>query len=125
MLRFNGASFDLPIGFLALHIGEYGEVEWWWRGRRRPFQRAAVPRIADHIPQLVSIANADNELRDLTNRAGQQDQHTYGGHQHPRIPRRHIVMLHSASHTEQTGRVKRDEGNIEAYQPTPERGLAP
>ena len=60
-----GARFLVPIGVLALHIGQDSEVENRRRRSGGPFQRAAVPGIAGAVAQFRAAADADDELRDL------------------------------------------------------------
>ena len=68
-----GKALGAPIIVYALDLRQDGEIEHRRGRRRRPFERAAHPGVAGHIAQLLAIANAEDELGDLTQDAGQND----------------------------------------------------
>ncbi len=118
------ALLHAPVGVLALDMRQHGEVEGRRRRGRRPFQRAAVPGIAGHVAQLLAVADADHELRDLQHDAGQDDGRADRRDQQPGMPCRHVVVLHAPRHAHEAQDVERHEGQVEADEPAPERGLA-
>ena len=77
-----------PIGVSAGDMRQDGKVPGRRRRRRRPFQRAAVPRIAGHVAELLAVADRHDELHDLADDPGQNDDGADRGHQQPRLPGR-------------------------------------
>src|SRR6202048_3315733 len=113
-----------PVGFLALDVGEHGKIEGWRRRRRCPLEGAAIPRIAGLVAKFLTSANADDELRELQGYPDKDDRGAAGRDQQPWAPGRHIIVLHAASHYHEAKDVKRHEGDVEACEPAPKRGLA-
>src|SRR3982074_1151371 len=102
---------------------QHGEIERRWRRGGGPFERPSIPGVAGLVAQLFAAANADDELGDLKPDAAHDECRTAGGHDQPRTPYRHVVVLHPPGHTEQAEDIKRHKGDVEADQPTPERRL--
>src|SRR5580693_10599227 len=71
------------------------------------------------------MADADNELHDLTQDACQNHYGAELRDQEPRMPFGHVVMLHSPSHAHEAHDIKGHESEVEAEKPTPKCGLAP
>src|SRR5205085_9467158 len=113
-----------PVGLLAFDVRKHREVEAWRRRGRRPFERAPVPRIAGRVAKRLAPADADDELRDLQDYSDQNDGRAAGRDQQPRPPSCDIVVLHATGHSHQAQNVERHEGDVEADEPAPERGLA-
>ena len=103
--------------------GQDGEIERRRRRCRRPFERAAHPGSPVTIAQLLAMANAHDELRDLTQMPARM---TAAPRPRPaaRDAMREHRRLHPAGHAHQAQHIERHEGNIEADQPAPERSLA-
>ncbi len=109
-----GALLHRPVGVCAFDMRELREVERRRRGRRRPFRRASVPRIAGFVAQLLTPANADDKLHDLAGRcrSGSATAPPAATSSH-RTPRGHVIVLHAARHSHQTQGVERHEGDVE------------
>jgi hypothetical protein len=117
------ALLGLPIGVALFDSGQHREVEGGRRRGRRPLQRAPVPGIAGCVAQLLAMAEADHELRDLQPDSCEDDGDAGGRHEQPGMPLGNIVMLHAPRHAHKAQHVEGHEGQIETEQPAPERGL--
>src|SRR5262249_13444594 len=116
---------NLPVGLLALHIGQHREIEGGrWRCRR-PLKRPSVPRVARHVTQFVAAAYANNELDNLADGTAEQNDNPKTGSQYPWAPKIEVVMLQAPGHAEQARDIKRHKRDIEANKGTPEGCLAP
>ena len=71
------------------------------------------------------MADAHDELGDLTQDAGENDRRAQRRDQEPGMPFGHVVMLHSPGHAHEAHDIERHERQVEAEKPAPERGLAP
>ena len=123
--RFARAALGLPIVFRLLDLRQHGEIEHRRRRGRRPFERAAVPRIAGHVAQRVLSNDAHDELSHLADDGADENENAKAGNQNPGTPFRHIIMLKPPGHAEDSDNVQGHEGDIEADKAEPERGPPP
>ncbi len=63
-------------------------------------------------------------MRDLQDYSGQDDRRAAGRDQQPWTPGGDVVVLHATGHSHEAQDVEGHEGDVEADDPAPERGLA-
>ena len=117
---FSRASLDLPKGVFTGYLRQHRKIESGGRGWGGPFERPAIPGVAGLVAQLLAPANADDELDDLKHDSARDQARAECGNDQPGVPFRHVIVLHSPRHAEQSKDIKRHEGDVEADQPAPE-----
>ena len=116
-----------PVGIRALDLGRTREVPRRRRRGDRPFERAAVPRIAGPVARAVAVADADVRAA-ATGAARCRPAMTSA----PAIATSisgcqpvSVVVLHAPRRAHQAEHIERHEGEVEADQPAPERAPCP
>src|SRR5205823_2416321 len=85
---------------------------------------ATIHQMCQISANPMTAANAHGELRDLQDYPGQDDRGAAGRDQQPWTPTGDVVVLHATGHSHEAHDIERHEGDVEAGDPAPERGLA-
>src|SRR5262249_18414358 len=117
--------FLRPEGVSPGNAGQDAEIPSRRRRRRGPFQGAAVPRIPGDIAEFLATLNRHDELHDLTDDTGENNNGTSRSHQEPRLPGDDVVVLQAPRHAHQADHIERHEGEVKTDEPAPERTPAP
>ena len=117
-----GGPLDNPVMIQTPHLGDLGKVVSRRRRVNHPFQARSVPGV---MAGILFFPQADHQVQDESQGAGQQHQVAQGGQQVQPVPAEFAgIGINPARHPVQAQVVHREKGDVHPDEVEPEVGFA-